>query len=55
MLYDLASVMYSIQHYVIKIVSNLQQAGSFFPGIPVSLYSLGISHIFKLPTLCSIE
>ena len=28
--------MYSIQHYVIKLVSDLRQVGVFFLGIPVS-------------------
>ena len=28
--------MYSIQHYVIKFVSDLGQAGGFYPGTPVS-------------------
>jgi hypothetical protein len=27
---------YSIQHYVIKFVSDLRQIGVFFPGTPVS-------------------
>ena len=27
---------YSIQHYVIKFVSDLQQVGGFFPGTPAS-------------------
>ena len=27
---------YSIQHYVIKFVSDLRQAGCFYPGTPVS-------------------
>jgi hypothetical protein len=27
---------YSIQHYVIKFVSDLRQVGGFFPGNPVS-------------------
>jgi hypothetical protein len=27
---------YSIQHYVIKVVSDLRQVCSFFPGTPVS-------------------
>jgi hypothetical protein len=28
--------MYSIQHYVIKIISDLRQIGGFSPGAPVS-------------------
>ena len=28
--------MYSIQHYVIKVVSDLRQVGGFFPSTPVS-------------------
>ena len=27
---------YSIQHYLMKFVSNLQQVGVFFPGTPIS-------------------
>jgi len=27
---------YSIQHYVIQLVSDLQEVGGFFPGTPVS-------------------
>ena len=27
---------YSIQHYVIKFLSDLRQVGGFFPGTPVS-------------------
>ena len=27
---------YSIQHYVIKFISDLRQVSNFFPGIPIS-------------------
>jgi len=32
----MAKWLYSIQHYVIKFVSDLQQVGGYFPGTPVS-------------------
>jgi hypothetical protein len=31
-----SSEVYSIQHYVIKFVSNLRQVGGFSPGTPIS-------------------